>query len=1072
MMKYDIPDTFINKAINYPFNITNMDGVFVTDFWSEIESIKTKINDERQSHVRFIWIDAESYCQTEVFIKKIFEAHQKDYPILYLHWIDYKASGRTIWDQLDVEEVDGCYFTGECDKLKICVIDHAEEISEKDHFLRLCRHFSKNKCIFIFLAKKDDADLSYWKQIITQARTTDDDDADSLLGIKRSETYYYQVRPYTYKQCSDILKATIHNIDVLKKSLSLISTIPHELRRPYNFDFFISELLRCTEVSEVPKSFDCPELINKIYSSSVKGVFAHLHGHNTFEDFIKGYYSSGFVQNYSYGEQSRLPHDNYAWAYGVIRYSQKPNSTYDTVISLQFDYKDIGQRIAPLEQIKEINKRIVTIYCSGELPESGDEFSVKDYFTHLANYSIIGAQICATVLFECFNQLDQSITESLFILLGTQYKKKLSNSNEIRPHLLLGLEIGKLLPKYGNTIIAKGLENVFDVVNDEYIVPKTNDDGISIIPVTNFEFIKFVLDNGYESYYRPQIQNDLYDIAAAYYREIFSFIIKALSGKDLKIGRYLAHLLKGYDWDQYRQTAYLLSRQKDIDDANIYESIKAYYPNAISHPAKWIDSSNSDVHRAFCNPLQPVVCVNLFEARAYATWLESKIGKPVRVFTYDPDYLSVIGTDDGKTASQQRKLLVQHINENKAYINSIENDVAFYGANDIEIKEPSPVALPNSLFCGIYDFIGNVFEVQNTPFVYNYGRDNVVIKQKLAENCIEVIDYNCAGGGLQRTAANWPPEYMGQVPAFLRNQDIGFRIVIGNKPIGLQEHRSKTFRRIDYSESKLETYSETTDNEVATKGAILLSNLSLSYGNSTKNAETIFTNEKVYYHDDKCVALFPHNGIGGKYYKEAILVVVKGDDVYAYHLTGIASVKTTKPLIPFDILMIVREPQISEDLTTRKRINNKASIEWIDMVQVSNLEYTDTYHAKTLSIANGYFRVSGNVRAYVIDGEERKTQSELSGIYKIGFKSERQVYRKQYYDYLAEKIDADFFLPDWVDIVDYIRFIADSMSKTSELDIEAVMAAITTIDTADLHEQINKKHIIDSRGERLLEDQA
>ena len=185
-------------------------------------------------------------------------------------------------------------------------------------------------------------------------------------------------------------------------------------------------------------------------------------------------------------------------------------------------------------------------------------------------------------------------------------------------------------------------------------------------------------------------------IATEYYKEIFDFVIGALQDRKSKDCNCLARLLKGYDWEHYKQIAYLLSRKDDINSEAIYGAIDTNYPNKVSYPAKWSDCQNADMSRPFCNPLQPVVCINIFEARAYAKWLSAKINKKVRILNYDPDYLSVIGKDEDTSAESLRQLFILHIENHRDFINTAENNDLFYNKNDIKIKEPSPVGMPNS----------------------------------------------------------------------------------------------------------------------------------------------------------------------------------------------------------------------------------------------------------------------------------------------------------------------------------------------------------------------------------------
>jgi len=1053
MIKYENSGTFVNK-VDYPFNITRSDGAFVDDFWSVLDGLIAEINNEELNKVRYIWIDAGNYCQTEIFLKNLLLKKHEEYPVLYLHWIDFANQDRSVYHQLSQEQINGEYFIDKPNHLKICVIDHAETIGQREQYLELCKRLraTRNKCIFIFVSKKDMPALSYWKEIVGEAsRATD----DCYLGITRSEKNYFVVKPYTHLQCSETFRKAISNNAVMKKSVSLVGTLGEELRRPYYFDFLIRELNSYRDVSQIPAKLDDSGLILKIFGSSLDGIIAHLRGFITLQEFLDGYYDSHFVNQYRYGDQSRVPFDNYVWAYGIIYCSLKSSLFYDEVFLTQFTYTNNRHKLDFGGQIEEINRRIIELVNSEAITAINSDFVLQDYFSQMAKYSLVGAQICASVLCDCFDQIESNAQKIIFSALGSRHGKALGSEVEIRSHCLLGIEIGKLLPRMENDCIADGLKHLFQCVCDDYVEPKTNSYGISVIPVTNFEFEKFVRDKGYTTHYRFVADKPLNETAVAYYKEIFNFIISALSGNSRKDSKCLARLLKGYDWDQYKQTAYLLSRKDDINNEDIYKSISIYYPDEISYPAKWKNCANTDVSRPFCNPLQPVVCVNIFEARAYTSWLESKIGRSVRLMNYDPDYLSVIGSAEPDVSEHLRQSFLQYVGGQRSYFNSVENDVLFYGSDDIEVKETSPVAIPNSEYLGLYDFVGNIFEAQDTPFTYNYGKNNDEIKRELEKLWEALIDYNCPGGGLQRTEANWPPEYMGQVPAFLRNQDIGFRIFIGSSSIGPQEHKGQIIGRTCYANGIREIYETENQNGAAR----ILDNIHLRYDESKKRFDDNYSRSMVYSNGVRHVIVFTYKNTGADNYKEAILLMLKGEEIFAFHLTGIASIKSdgaqngTRPLT-----MIIHNPIVPGDLATRKKSQNQSCAGWIDIVEIAHADSIDTYSAYPLNVTNGHFQITDrNVRDSIMDGTEKKRPSAVVDSYQMEFKPSAQSYRCDYYNSLRKKINADFFLPDWIDIVDFIGNIAADISKTNVLDIETVMAAITTIDTADLHEQINKK---------------
>lgn len=1051
MFKYENSGIFVNKFVDYPFNITNVNGIIINNFWNEINKNIMQINDENMSKIRYIWIDAGNYCQTEIFLKELLLPNKDKYPILYLHWIDFINKDKSIYHQLSQEQIDGQYFINNADLTKICVIDHAEIINQIDQYFELCRKLHDNKCIFIFVCKKDIPEPSFWKEIVKKASRESNDDNNCYLGILRSEDNYFVVRPYTTLQCENIFRSAILKSDIKEKAILIANTLEEELRRPYYFDFLISELNSYKSPLQMPDKLDDSELILKIFDKALDGIVAHLRGHTTLQDFLDGYYNSSFVKTYDYGEHSRVPFDNYAWAYGIIYCSL--NDKYGDVISTQFNYSNTENNMDFKRQLQEINERVVQIFYSEKKNKINKSFSLKDYFIKLTEFNLDASRICAFLLNKCFDKIDTETCQIVFKFLGKRYKKTLDSKKDICAFFSLGMEIGMLLPKMSDDCIGEALDYLFCSVNKEYVEPRCNNGGISVIPVTNFEFRKFVENEGYSSFYLLSSDEPLNNIATDYYKEIFDFIINALSGKNRMDSNCLARLLKGYGWDHYKQVAYLFSKKEDIDSTAIYQAIGVNYPYEISHPAKWSDVSNSNVSRPFCNPLQPVVCVNLLEARAYSNWLSSKIHKPVRILNYDPDYLSIIGDCDDDV---QRKSFISHIEKQHDFINSIENESLFYGMNDIKVKEPFPVAMPNSRFLELYDFVGNVFETQDTPFTYNYAKNNEIVKKNLRKIKDVFVDYNCPGGGLQRTEANWPPEYMGQVPAFLRNQDIGFRIVIGAQNVGSRQHKIRRLGHICYLKSTVETFSNTNaDND----NSSLFEHIHIDYIDD-KDFEENFIRSKIFFNNEKSVVFYSLKNADDRAYAESILFIQNKHSIFAYHLINISSICDTEICHETSLKIFSRKPIISNDLSIRKKMQNYMFSDWIDMIELSEDGYVYNYIAFPINIVNGFFQITNRrIRYDIRDGQEIRRSSALDNSYMICFNinSDSQNYKKSYFESFKDKLGANSFLPDWINIVDFIKSI--NIPISNELDIETVMAAISTIDTADLHEQINMKRL-------------
>lgn len=1041
MFIYNISDTFLNDEVDFPFNIYNKDGKYIDDFWDNIETVIESLNNDTNNKVRFIWIEAEGYCQTEVFLRRILKK-QNTYPVLYLHWIDYveKYDSKTkdpIGTEIRKVYENRKYFSDHSG-IKICVIDHAEKIERYEYFTELESGFHNNPFIFIFLLKRGTfSNKVNWDQVLNHANNNNN------IGIIRSENNFYQVQKYDKLICREIIKSTISNVDVKNKCIDILETLNDDLCRVYYFDLFISLLKGYNSSEDLPESFNDTTLLEEIYSNAKEGVVRHLFGATSLEGYIQSYYSSDFVQNSRLDDQKREPIDNYAWAYGIIYCAiQDDDNYYNKAIELLFSNKKNGNGKDALEQIENINSHIISISLdSSKAPNVN--FSLESYLFHTVEYSLCSALVTSILLNNAYNKIDNKLCESIFIKLCQKYTKIIEEPTDIYYWVLLGFEIGKMLKNYSSDTVLKGLNSIFEIISDEYVIPKTNENGIAVIPVTNFEYQKFVNDKGYLLYLKLDEEYPLKTIANEYYKEIIDFLSVALSGKEKKYTKYLANILKGYDWIQYKHIAYIYSQKESNIINTIYESIiENNYSVPLFHPAWWSDGNNSSFENPFCNPLQPVVSINILEARAYANWLSKKINKNVRIVKYDPDYISIIGDTDSKNGLTQRGIFLEYIDSVCSFINSSENSEWFYGDCNTKIKEPSPVALPNTLFYGVYDFIGNVFELQDTVFKYNYGRKF----KKLSERFIRkknhyLIDYNCYGGGLQRTKTNWPPNYMGQVPAFLRNQDIGFRIVIdGNESIGT-EYKHINSRTLEYTDDFLSTFIPLSNqfNHKLLLEQIEIESVDVPQHNVYKTF--MFTSE------DDSIVFFKYQDKHNEY----IMLFNCGYHIYAYYLQQIASVNIDESFNKVE--MVVKKPVISNEPATRKKYNNKDFSNVISLVEIYNNGNKETFLAESINISNGLFTINTTNIA-----KNKKSQFCLAGNYKIIFGKENESDKKEYYETIKTKLGTDFFLPDWIDLVDFIHFISMSIPKSDKIDVETIITAITAIDTSDLHKRINEKN--------------
>ena len=980
MIKYDISENFLTPDVCYPFNIFDVDDNRIQDFWEVIESTARFIANDKTNKVRFIWIEAEGYCQTEVFLKRILIKHSDVYPVLYLHWIDYvescsKEDSNPLSTEIKKIVVNQQYFS-DVSGTKICVIDHAEEITKLEHLTNLCETFKNSSFIFIFISKRgNENEIDYWNRILLCASNDNDDDKNT--GIIRSKDNFFRVKRYSIDDCKQIIQNThIFDEKKKKKCCSIVDELNVDLRRAYYFDLFLTYILKISKKSEDLVSLNHTALLESIYLSAIQGVVRHLRGHSTLEEYIRGYYASDFVKNNQLDFQRRVPIDSYAWAYGIVEYAPKRNieSYYREAITYLID--SCGKTIESFNQIFDIISHVVNFCKEKNSIKKNKYFSLTDCLIKFSNTSCQGALVVTTVLNRMLNKFDREALLNIFYSICEMYLRPLSDEEQIYLTVSLGYEIGKLIPHLPNEAIEKGLGCFFKTVKDDYVCPACNSNGISAVSVTNYEFAKFVMDGGYHKYYEKIANFSLKEVAAKYYQEIIDFIFSAMSGDNVSDSQSLMKLLKGYDWFQLRKLAILFSNRQVITADKIKALIQDNnYPHPLCYPAKWGDSSNSNPEKPFCNPLEPVVCVNYFEAIAYAQWLSDKIGKPVRLVKYDPDYISLIGSDKNP---QQRSAFLNHVKQNQNYINTVENGKWCYGDDNIAVREPTPMSLANSYFGGIYDFLGNVFETQETMYQYNY--DVKVSEETLnffesKESCL--IDYNCPCGGLQRTKANLPPVYMGQVPAFLRNQDIGFRIVIDGKDEIGDPYKKKRKEEMTYGES-VKCLLSTTHKQNDFPN--LLYGMSIIY-----NDEVNRTLYKAYdfYDETYRAALYSNDNSSDDTY-EYIMLLQNNNDIFAYRLSRISRI--TENHNSKELFISMKYPIVSPDFIQRKRYSNKSLAGWIDFLQLYSEKSVETFLAYPLNISSSYFVIDKcMIRRNVIDGVEIEDVSSLVGSYKLSF---------------------------------------------------------------------------------------
>ena len=262
-------------------------------------------------------------------------------------------------------------------------------------------------------------------------------------------------------------------------------------------------------------------------------------------------------------------------------------------------------------------------------------------------------------------------------------------------------------------------------------------------------------------------------------------------------------------------------------------------------------------------------------------------------------------------------------NELLSLINTRENSNCYYGPSNRENQESATVCLIQHPVpgCGLFDFCGNVFEMQDTEYV-PIGKKSIVHQPSDIPAWHKV--YNCSGGGWQHTNMRLPTQYMGQFTAFTRNHDIGFRVVSGTHKKMLtgeeitESPKDKTIGELTYGESFAESFLE------GKSAFIDMSKINLQ---PTKpNSEVVFSHQTMNSAEDKSnrSIRFFSNSREMSVCTEKVMLLAVGYDIYAYHLLPLATVKDNDGGF-IGAKLMMREPQLEANSRTRKTYSNKKS---------------------------------------------------------------------------------------------------------------------------------------------------
>lgn len=1046
MINFNLLQSKFQCDIDYPFNIytcfdiEDADGKVLLSKNSQIKDFGTKYIDrligeinaqQEQNKIRFMVIHSDGYCRTAAFLERILCKIEEERGILYLPY----TRGINLAQALTQKYITNEEYFIDLNMSKICVIDYAEQIDDHVKQIKeLCVTFCEKKIIFIFLSRNSTnvssnpmSEAQTWSALCQELYANMSNDRGSA-GIARSQKLYFRLKNYTAEACITILEKL--KMPAINSIVQIYRTneIPIKLRKPYYLDLLIGTLQKDdNQFKDISTATDLLDLIEGIAERRKENEVLVSY----FND-IKVKNLKGYIELYL-ADKKNISKDRIAnaWAQGIIHFYNSNENYYNEVLDCIFEKLGRNDNISAsynyekqidFELFLKINRELILALPSNQ---AEDVFSLRQYLLQMIRKDIGWASICASILLDTdIRRIVQTqLFKDCFVSLGKKYAEELLNVNEIFPHIQIGKKLGLLLIDVDNVTIGNGLKHLFASVNDKYILPQTNDNGISVIPVTNYEFRKFVQDGGYNRYYNSKLE--LHNVAVAYYEHMLEFIIDLLSNvSDESSKKCLSTLLKGYDKFYYEQIAYIYKHCQQIRD-NMEQILSVNYPNNLKYPTKW-QRENYIPEMLFCNPLQPVVGINIFEARAYSAWLSEKTGKSIRVLSYNPDYISIIGIEKDGIENDQRKAFKKFLLKQEAYINSSEHSDYFYCTTEKGKRDPATVGMPNSKIDGVYDLSGNIFEMQDTY----YG-------EKIEENELERV-YNCAGGGLQRTKADWPPLYMGQILGFIRNKDCGFRLVIdrelgNNDPfIPMSDKKITLQEKNIYSEcgdSKTFIVQEDTNNS---NMVILLRNIIVTGGAGFNSSSPyIISNISQDNLDESNLEILKIFNSGDI----KVMLISKNYHIFAYILNEIAFDSTRFNVNTIQILL--RRNVLSADSYLRKELTNNQLGDLIDLVIAKQVDGTHYYTTKGLSISNCKFQYAKQN-------------------YEISFSGSNDE-RSKIYDIIKNKLGLDYYLPNWVDLADFIQKIDSSMKQTEndEIDNEIVTSVLTTIDTAYLHEQID-----------------
>jgi len=1039
-----------NASLSFPVNVRD-ENARVCNLNDIIKDALTSLQ-YMQTTQMFVWIEAEKYCGVEHALFKTlsvdtFESANK---VCYCSSFDVpKLDFYNYFENIELGfDAHEPFLYGKTPK--IVVIDHAEIIEEPQKILELSRLLtlnSKEKVLCVFMAKRR-KHSDFWKSVCESAE----------LGINgepfRKSRTIYTVSALSMQQVISVIK--VSDISQRKKEqiISKSDSFDAYLYKHYFLDRLISYFSRSD--TKVPETFKDFSLLLALYHTQLERSF---NATSELSDFVDDFLKNEGIENDSSWED---PYGCFALSYGAARFCTDYEKI-NTVIS------EIINKSGDIDILTRIFEEVFTL-C--------EQFHRNKYIVlkELSLCGIKGADIAAKILKCSFDAIPDDERTIIFENLCKQYvtpanvcskyndcekgEERRTCVGEIKTRFSLGLSIGILVLKMSSKIVEKCLSCFFEKVEDDYVLPKINSNGISLCVITNFEYMKFVNDDGYatlRNFGFPSAEQ-LKDSYYALYKDLIGIIQEAAVTDNDKIRRIISMTFKGSDWRHYNRIAHILAEMREDETTHKIEALcdvlDDYYAEDLTAPVKWGKPYNpSDL---FCNPLQPVVGISLFEARAYAAWLSKKANQPVHLVKYNPDYLSIVGVKD---VTNDRLLNIRNAfetyksNDLLSLINTRENSNCYYGPSNRELQEPATIGLiqrplPNS---GLFDFCGNVFEMQDTEF--QPADQKLRIHQSSDIQPWQRV-YNCGGGGWQHTRIRIPTEYMGQFTVCTRNQDIGFRVVFGEH----EKFDVGTEKRTKDTEGQSSTYDEAV-REIYTKKENPFIDLDKIVLQNSKNQDKILYGSPMEVYENNgefhAIRLFstdetPLQSV------ERIMLLSVGFDIYAYHLIPLACVKNNSDGDERTEI-ILRKPQLALNSLSRKRLSNKACAFAVDCVQMISSSQTEVFVPYHADISCG--RIIVEKRSKRVGNQSASNHTgKLSNTFTFNISDNS--YKFQLFEKIKWSLSGEVFLPDWIDLFDFINLSAANYDgQQTTLDRSTTMNVLSTIDTVDLHSLIRTENM-------------